>query len=427
MKNKFITSTIILMIFTIITKLLGFVIRIIFTRVIGDGITLYSLIMPTYSLLLAICTLGLPYAISTIMARNNIRGIHILASILPIAILFNIIIITLVIIFAPFLSNNLLNNPNTYYPILSITIVLPFASISGILKGYYFGKQNVIPNSISNVIEQITRLVLILIFIPKLLEKSIIHATCGYIVISAITELVQITIYLIFAPKNIKISLSDLIIKPKIQNQILSLSIPNISGRIIGNICYFLEPIILTNILLLIGYSNGYIIKEYAIYNAYVIPLLTMGSFFTQALNTTLIPEISKNYNNKTQIKRRLFQSLLISITIGIFICMILYFKGSTLLKIIFNTNEGIEYLKFLAIFFPLFYLEGPLMSTLQGLNLSVTSMKITLYGCIIKLITIVILSLFSIGIYGLIISEIVDILVVLYLCIKKLKQIKYI
>lgn len=152
-----------------------------------------------------------------------------------------------------------------------------------------------------------------------------------------------------------------------------------------------------------------------------------MGSFFTQALNTTLIPEISKNYNNKTQIKRRLFQSLLISITIGIFICMILYFKGSTLLKIIFNTNEGIEYLKFLAIFFPLFYLEGPLMSTLQGLNLSVTSMKITLYGCIIKLITIVILSLFSIGIYGLIISEIVDILVVLYLCIKKLKQIKYI
>ena len=72
MNNRFIKSTFILMIGSLITKLLGFIIRIAFTRIIGsDGINLYSLIMPTYLLLITIAQLGLPIAISSI--RNCCR------------------------------------------------------------------------------------------------------------------------------------------------------------------------------------------------------------------------------------------------------------------------------------------------------------------------------------------------------------------
>ena len=102
MKNVFIKSTIILLIGTCLSKVLGFLIKIIFTRIIGSGITIYSLIMPTYSLLIAVTQLGLPYAISGIMARNNNRSIHILASIIPITMLFNIIIIISINIFKIF-------------------------------------------------------------------------------------------------------------------------------------------------------------------------------------------------------------------------------------------------------------------------------------------------------------------------------------
>ena len=154
MKNAFIKSTVILMLGSLITKVLGFVIKIIFTRIIGEGINLYSLIMPTYSLLIAITQLGLPYAVSAIMARNNYRGIKVFSSITPIALLFNIVIIVSVFIFAPYLANNLLKNPDAYYPIISICFILPFTTISGILKGYYFGKQNMFPNAISNILDR---------------------------------------------------------------------------------------------------------------------------------------------------------------------------------------------------------------------------------------------------------------------------------
>jgi len=426
MKNAFIKSTVTLMLGSLITKVLGFVIKIIFTRIIGEGINLYSLIMPTYSLLIAITQLGLPYAVSAIMARNNYRGIKVFSSITPIALLFNIVIIVGVFIFAPYLANNLLKNPDAYYPIISICFILPFTTISGILKGYYFGKQNMFPNAISNIFEQITRLILLLTLIPFLMRFNIVVAVSGYIIISAASELVQIFIYLFFAPKNLKFTLHDIKPSYEVATSIFGISIPNVSGRLIGNICYFFEPIILTNLLLFIGYSNNFILSEYGIYNAYVIPILTMPSFFTLALNTTLIPEISKNYRDKSHVRKRLIQSLIISGLIGLLFCIYIFFQGDFILKVLYATDKGSEYLKLLSIFFPLFYLEGPLVSTLQGLNMSAYTMKVTLIGCIIKLISMAVLCLFSIGIYSIIISEIIDIIIVISLNGHKLHQLNY-
>lgn len=427
MKNIFIKSTIILLIGTLVTKLLGFFIKIIFTRMIGDGITLYSLIMPTYSLLIAITQLGLPYAISVVMARNNYRGIKILASVIPYALFFNLIIIILIFIFAPFLANNLLKNPELYYPLISISFVIPFTTISGIIKGYYFGKQNMLPNAISSVFEQLTRLLLMLLIIPYLMRISTVHAVSGYVIISSFCELVQIIVYLFFAPKKAVFSLYDLIPNKNISYDVFSLSIPSVSSRIIGNICYFLEPIILTNMLIFVGYSTSFIENEYAIYNAYVIPILTMPSFFTLALNTTLVPEVSKNYNDKSYVKRRTRQSVLISFSIGLLFCLFVYFKGDMLLNLVYNTSKGINYIHILSIFFPLFYLEGPLVSTLQGLNYSAYTMKVTFISSFFKLLIMVITCLFSIGIYPLIISEIFSIFVVVYLNYSKLKKLDYI
>ena len=52
-KNLFIKSTLILILSGFLTKILGFIIKVIYTRIIGEyGISLYSIAVPTYSLLL---------------------------------------------------------------------------------------------------------------------------------------------------------------------------------------------------------------------------------------------------------------------------------------------------------------------------------------------------------------------------------------
>ena len=52
MKNKFVKSTIILIIGGLITKILGMAIKIVLTRTIGtEGISKYMLVLPTFNLL----------------------------------------------------------------------------------------------------------------------------------------------------------------------------------------------------------------------------------------------------------------------------------------------------------------------------------------------------------------------------------------
>ena len=88
MKNKFLTSTLVLIIGGFITRFLGFIIKIIYTRIIlEEGVSLHSLILPTYSLLITIATLAMPLAISKLVAEEKTRSVKIICS--SVIIIFN--------------------------------------------------------------------------------------------------------------------------------------------------------------------------------------------------------------------------------------------------------------------------------------------------------------------------------------------------
>lgn len=425
MKNKFVKSTIILMIGSLFTKLLGFIIKIIFTRTVSQNeINLYSIIMPTYSLLITLANLGLPLAISNLIAQNKVNSKKILFSIVPASLLINLFLIIITFLTAPYISNTLLNNPDTYYPIISIAFILPFISLSSIIRGYFFGKQRMLPHTVSNIIEQIFRLIIIIIFLPKILKYGTIVTVSVYILFNILSEIISIIIFLFFAPKDFSIRLNDLKPDIKVIRDIMSIAIPTTSSRIIGNIGYFFEPIILTATLTLVGYDNNFILTEYGIYNAYVLSLLTIPSFFVLALNTSLVPEISKYKDNKKHVKKRLKQSLIISFLIGLISNTLVYIFTDELLLIVFKTTSGSEYIKFLCPFFVFLYLEGPLASTLQALNYAKYTMTVTIVTTIIKLLTLFLFSLLHIGLYGLLISEIINIYLIIYLNAKKIKKI---
>lgn len=424
MKNKFIKSTLILLIGGIITKLLSFIIRIYFTRNIGSGIEIYSLIMPTYSLLITITQLGFPLAISSIIAKGEKTGKNIASSIIPISIILNIFLILIVVLSANFLSNNLLHNKEAYYPLLACSLVLPFISIASIIRGYFFGKQQMMPHTISNIIEQLFKLFIVIIVLPKLIKHGIIFAVTGYILISIISETISIIVFLLYLPKGFSIKKEDL--KPDIGTikDVLKIGIPSVSSRIIGNIGYFFEPIILTNLLLLNGFSNEYIISNYAIYNTYVIGLLVVPTYLLGAVATALLPELSKNINNIKKVKRIFYKVLTFSLIFGIGANIFLFFFSDEILSIVFNTTSGYTYIKFLCPFFILYYLEAPLSIVLTAFNKTKIVMRTTTIGIVFKLITLSILCFCNIGIYALIISEIVDILIVVLLNYKETKKI---
>lgn len=424
-KNLFIKSTLILICSGFLTKILGFIIKVIYTRIIGEyGISLYAIAAPTYSLLLTIATLAIPISISKLVSENKGRSIRILTSAAFLILFINFILILIILLTRNFLATSLLKEPLASPILLAFALTLPFVSISSVLKGYFAGKQNMVPHATSNIIEQIIRLIIIIIVLPILMKKSVMHAVIGLILLTIASEISSIIVFLFFIPKHINFK-TNLLPSKKHTRDILNISIPTVSSRIIGNIGYFLEPIILTNLLLFSGYPSSYILREYGAYNAYSLALLTMPGFFIAAISTSLLPEISKFHgeNNDKMIKRRIHQSIIFALLIGIFFSFIIFTFRDTLLFSLYNTTSGSDYIKVLAPFFVLFYLEGILTSSLQALGYAKTTMNITLWGVILKLLVMAILSLCHIGIYSLVVAEIINILFVVFLNFKYLKK----
>ena len=200
-KNIFITSSLILICGGIITKILGFIIRIIYTRIVGNEVIgLYALVMPTYSLLITIATLALPISISKLVAEKKYDSKNILSSSFALIMLVDAILIFIILAFKNIISTNLLNEPKLENLFIAICLTIPFISASSILKGYFLGKQNMIPNTVSNIFEQILRITLILLFLPSLVEKNLLLAIFGLIILSVFSESLSIFIFLMFFP-----------------------------------------------------------------------------------------------------------------------------------------------------------------------------------------------------------------------------------
>ena len=203
MKSKFIKSTIILLIGGFISKILGMVIKVVLTRVVStEGIGLYMLVLPTFNLFITLCSLGLPTAISKMVSEKRTNNKKIVLSIIKPIIIYNIILIIILYAISPILSKYLLNNNDTYYPLVAIGLTLPFICISGIIKGYFFGKEKMIPHTISNITEQLVRLFLTIFYIPKLLVYGLNIAITGVVLINILSELSSIIILMFFFPKN---------------------------------------------------------------------------------------------------------------------------------------------------------------------------------------------------------------------------------
>ena len=415
--NKFIKSTIILIIGGLITKILGMIIKIALTRSIGtDGISLYMLVLPTFNLFITLCNLGVPIAITKLVSEKKKSSKKIIIPTTYLILIYNLFLILIIIIISPYLANNLLHNSNTYYPLIAIGTTLPFIAVSSIIKGYFFGKENVFPCTISNIIEQIVRLLLTILLVSHMIKYSLVIAVTTVVLINILSEGSSIIVLLFFLPKE-KINKEDLKKDNSLLKEIFGISIPTTASRLIGSITYFLEPILLTNILKYTGYTTDYITLEYGIINGYVYPLLLLPSFFTLAISSAILPVISNSYsnNNKLYAKKKLKQAIFFSLLIGIPCTLLFILVPDKLLKLIYNTNLGINYIKITSPFFILHYIQAPLTSTLTGIGLSKEAMKGTLYGGIIKILSLILFSLLKIGLYSLIISSILNIVIVTF------------
>lgn len=426
MKEKFIKSTIVLIIGGIITKILGMLNKVIMARYLGtEGLGIYMMILPSFILFLNISSFGFPVAVSKLVSEDDRNNKKLIFTSIIFVLFINFLLMIFILFIAKYLSFNLLHEKRSYYAIMAISLVIPFASISGILRSYFFGRERMGPHVISHITEDIVRIIAMVIGVPFFMHKGVEYAVCFVILTNIISEVTSILILFFFLPKNFSLTRSD--VKPsKIYlRDCLSISIPTTATRLIGSICYFLEPIILTGVLLYAGYPNSVIVREYGIISGYALPLILLPSFFSNAISQALLPVITKKYKMRdiAGVKRKIRQGIAYSLLIGIPLTIVLEMFPDKLLKLLYNTTSGVSYIRFLAPVCLLQSIQAPLASTLDALGMSKENFTSNLAGVLTRLVMLPLFSLIKIGMWGLIFSTSLNVVVVTMMNIKQVRK----
>ena len=426
--NLLIKNIIILLVSGALAKVLGMLGKIIYTRIAGVNVVgLYTMITPTFMLIISICQFSFPISISKISAEEKHDNKSLLKSAYFVGSIISIILIIILILTSNLIATSL-HNKLLAPAILSISAIIPFVMISSVQRGFLHGKEDMLPASITNVTEEIIKIILILFLLPIAISKGDITSVIFLILFNVITESSNI----LFMQKAINKKYANNKkgkVNKKIIKEILSISIPTTSVRLIASIGFFLEPIILTNTLLSSGYSPNYITMEYGIINSYIVPLLSIPSFFSISIASALLPNITKAYANKKydEFNRKLLKLMFLSMLVGAVCLTVILIFPNEILKLVYNVNFGINYIYLIGPFFLILYMQPTLSVALQAMDKTNKLFFTSTISVIIKYSTLYVLGKIGFGMNALIFAMIAGIVtttsLVLIIVLKELKK----
>ena len=164
-KNSFVAGALIIAISNIIVKIIGAVYKIPLDRFIlgTEGMGIYSSSYTIYNLLFVISTAGLPVAISKMIAEAEAQHEYKKSEkIFRVSkyLLFCLGISAFFILF--FFSKSfaeIISSPDSYITMAVMAPSLFFVSMASSYRGFYQGKQNMLPTAVSEVIEALSKLI----------------------------------------------------------------------------------------------------------------------------------------------------------------------------------------------------------------------------------------------------------------------------
>ncbi|EET88607.1 multi antimicrobial extrusion protein MatE [Clostridium carboxidivorans P7] len=187
-KQSLIKATFILGLAGIISKFLGLFFRWPLQMLIGDeGVGYYQMSFPLYMFFIAAAS-GIPVAISKMVSERNAINDHegviqVLRKAMLLMFILGVGFTAILLIFSRPIIAFLKWDEKSYYSLVSIAFAPIFISVMSAFRGFFQGLQNMNCTAISQIIEQIGRVIvgvgLAYILLPKGIEYSAGGAALG--------------------------------------------------------------------------------------------------------------------------------------------------------------------------------------------------------------------------------------------------------
>ncbi|MDF2926919.1 MAG: rane protein [Paenibacillaceae bacterium] len=164
-KDSLVKGTLILALAALVARVLGVVQRIPLVYLIGDtGMATFGIAFNIYTPLLTIATAGIPSALSKLVAEKMELGQYaeadrIYQAAIRFAVIAGAFMTVLLIFLAPYYAEHVSKDPDATMSIRALAPALLLFPLIAMMRGYFQGRQMMMPNGMSQIVEQIARLV----------------------------------------------------------------------------------------------------------------------------------------------------------------------------------------------------------------------------------------------------------------------------
>jgi len=303
MAQSFVHGTVVLVAASLFNRVVGFLYQILLIRLIRpEGVGLFSMAHPLYILVLVVATLGLPTAVSKLVAeetaRDNLEGAY---YILRVALIYLVVSGTLLTAFSFLLPAGLIQrflpNPGAYYVFLALAPATVVVAVCSGFRGFFQGLQRMGPTATSQALEQVVRFVAGLALATMLLPRGIQFASAGVAVGVVIGEaagfVLMLCIYVRSRPRlpvRLPRRREGLL---SVTRRLLALGIPVTMTRFVSTALFSVEALLIPQRLMAAGASMERATALYGQLSGIAETLLFTPAIVTLSLATALLPAVA--------------------------------------------------------------------------------------------------------------------------------------
>ena len=406
----------------IICKVVGALYRVPLSWIMGDyGLGVYQMVFPTYNLLLTISSAGIPVAISRMvsfsLAQNDPRSakrIFRIATVLLAAL--GSIAAVMMFGFSGGLAS-WVGEPNAKLGFMAIAPALLLVCVMSALRGFMQGQQNMVPTAISQLIEQVGKVVIILPMAWWGMRISPAYAAAMVLLGNTIAEVVALLYMWVIHRKNRKNFAAivqdegrELPGTKVLVRRLLALSIPITLGGSVIPLAGFMDSGMIVNRLMDAGFHKEMGVAMYGRYSAYVLSLINVPTALSIAIAMSLVPAISSAMarGDAAAVKRQSNTGLRFSFLMGLPCSVGLCMLSRQILAMVyrFDTPEALQVtaglLNLSSLTIVIFTVTQATTGILQGLQKQRIPMYTLLAGVAVKIIlNYTLVGIPSIHIYG--------------------------
>jgi stage V sporulation protein B len=417
-KDSLIKGTVILAAAAMVARVLGVVQRVPLQYLIGDaGNATYTVAFNIYMLLLTVATAGIPSALSKLVSERVELGRlneanRIFAAAVRFALVAGVLMTVVLYFYAP-IQAKASQNADAVLAIRALAPALLLFPLIAMMRGYFQGRQNMMPNGLSQIIEQIARLIFSIGLAWMLIgwgrKWAVAGASFGSVMGSV--GAVAVLIYYWMKLKREDSTYDKTMersVAPKsempyrtIYATIFKVAVPVVLFSMTVPLIYAIDSTILVGLIKgLVGFDEATI--EFGILGGRAQPLAGIPIILAIALSQSIVPIISSAYAKKDvrQVAAQAKKALQLSVITGLPACLVIAVAARPINGLLFSDTRGsgiIAFLTLTAFFQILMQTSGAILMGLGKMKPLVLNMII---GIAIKLAGSYILGPW-LGIYG--------------------------